>query len=513
MITILKSPAPVNLSGNAIPLHCQSNNMYQVAGNKSKLLMTFTLGQPVANNATLTLAWGSKEITITFKSGAYNSQNFQWPATNAITSNWISMFRNYLQRIYLINSDFDIGTYSNIIELNSVEKGSDFTISPTTTIAGGSLSFTTTAGVTPVIRPGFKLHCIAKNSGVTLGHEAIVPDSAGKANFDMGAYLNVHLDNLRSSFIGFHYPAQTAKLFKHATHAAAFNLTYAEEYDGYIRPANTTADFIALMGGLSPQKEKEFENFNQTFYSEFIQKGKFLTMQPRTKTTGQNSPERLYYFNVAAGTITLNAQKFYEDGTSQVVTLGSIAATANTVYEIDCGHGNFGQGTLRIESYDIYIANAGGTLISEKVNFKVNFKYADNEQHFLFRNSLGGFDTLRCTGRLTRGLEVDRETFEDSDRQRANYRNTAEIPYTANTGSITAEMFTWLDDMLLSGEVYWLNYFRAIPIVLTGSKKTPVDDDQRRFSLTFEFELANLTEYYSVPSSQSPSTPNNHTDA
>lgn len=108
----------------------------------------------------------------------------------------------------------------------------------------------------------------------------------------------------------------------------------------------------------------------------------------------------------------------------------------------------------------------------------------------MYRNRLGGYDLLRCVGRMVSEGKIDRETFEDETKTRYNYSNVIEQIFTANTGSISAETIHDLDELLLSAEVYWLRENVLTPIIITQKKGEKLTDDQRRFNLSFEFSIA-----------------------
>lgn len=504
----MKLPDPVVLSGNPVIVEKTSNNMYSEPGRKSQLYLTFAQGGVVLGNSNLQLSFAGIGINIVFKANP-NAWLFEFPTTNSINATWVNNFFNFLKSMPDLSLNYYLTKISDyVIVLESDQKHADYTIAPATNIA--ALTFTNTPAITPVKRPGFRIHCIASTAaGSYIGHEVIVPNSAGKATFDMSDYLWTQIANQRSAVQGFNWPAKTLKIFAHASHSVDYNLLLSEEWEGKVRPGSHHTGYTALMGGQSNLKISD----GGSFYSEHIQQGKFLTQAPRVKTTSPKAPERLYYFNTATRTIVLKASKIYSDGTSATVTIGSLSAVAGRVYELDCSFSNFAQGELQTEAYNIWLENSGSTVISEIFTFQVDHRYYDNEQHFIFRNSLGGYDCLRTTGRNLRSLEIDRETFENEDKMRSMLENIAETNYVANTGSITADTMRWLDDLMLSTEAYWLNFFRPLAIVINNKKKETVDDIQRRFNLTFEFSLANLESFYTTPQQTGVTQPNTRTDA
>ncbi len=504
----MKLPETVMLAGNPITIEKQTNNMYLEPGRKSILFINFQSGGAIPNNSWLEMAFAEKTIKIVFNVNP-NTFNFEYFYTESITPTWVTNFCNFLIKIPDIKLNYKIRQYgNNVIYFESIERHEDYSFTPATNIE--AITFNVTPGVTPVIRENFRINCLAITSdGAIAGHEVISPDLNGKVIFDISNYLWTEIDNRRGQLLGFSWPAKVRKIFAHPAQSVSYSLLIAEEWEGKIRPGNHYPGFIALMGGQSELQRKNVGSF----YNDHILKGKFLTQSPRTKTTGIKSPERLYYFNNVTQTIFLKATKFYVDGAEETVTLDNRPATAGVVYEIDCSFGNFRAGEVQIEYYEIWLENSDSVAISEKFTFQVDHRYYDNNQYFIFRNSLGGYDCLTCTGRNIKNLDFDREIFEDEKKMRKTFLNLAETKFKVNTGSISTEMMRWLDDLLLSREVWWLNFFHPLSIIIKNNKKEDVDDIQRRFNLTFEFSLSSLETFYTAPQQAGATQPNFNTDA
>lgn len=506
MITINKYPEQVSLAGNDIIIKATGTNMYSENGRVSRLLAYFTAGATVSNGTQFTLSWGSQTITIKFKSVPDNS-GYQFWSVASINSDWMNRFYSFLQQIYILDKDFELvcsTSPSYIITIQSRVKDAIFTIAVTDNTVS-AVTFVNQSGVSPIIRTGYQLIFQVKNSdtNVILGEEAITPDQYQKAEINIAEYLMNAIEMSRSQERGFTFPAVSEKMFLHASHSLNYFVRYAEKWDLQVRGLASTISRIAFAGGLSKLKASEFEDYGSSFNGMLEEESFFLTWQPVAKRTSLSSPERLYFFNVMAQQIYLRAKVYFYDNTTSDVLIDQISGSANSIYELDTSPAIFPRPVSPIEKYEIWVSNAALDVLSEVRTYNMNYTYYRNEQFFLFRNSLGGYDTARFTGRLKRQPEIEREIFMNEDNERSQLSNLMDAVYVSESGSIPGDHARWLEDMMMSREVYWLLNSRAIPIIVSNKKLDPVTDDQRRFNLTFDFSVATIENYYSTPKGRS----------
>lgn len=501
-MNIIKQPEPLSLSGNTIPFHISGNNMYVSTGRKAYALLSFVTGQSVESGTLITFSWNLFSFTIVFKASPF-SDNWEF-RSGVIDSQWIIDFSNFLKSNYYLDRDFTIQPYNQIY---ARENSADLSMIVFTTVASAALTVTTRTGISPVVRDGYQLVCQVRTypGNATIGEDLITPGSNQKAEFDVADYLNVNLELAREDLQNFTYPAQLQKLKLHAAHTMQFYIRYAEKWDNEVQRMYTTGTYSAILGGLSQLKLSEFAIENISFYTHLISKNPFLTWQPVVKVTGLRTPERMYFYNSASRTISLKSRKWFTDGTNATVTLYTLACNTGIV-EIDCSYGNFFMGTVKLDQYDIWLESEG-SVISEVRSFVPDYRYYRNEEHIVFRNSLGGYDTLRCTGRRTDLPEFDRETFEDENKMMQALQNLQTNNFEINTGSLDADAAAWMDELFLSREVFWITNERLIPILITGKKKNKTTDDQLRFSFDIEFSLAAVERFYSIPETIVQSTP------
>lgn len=134
----------------------------------------------------------------------------------------------------------------------------------------------------------------------------------------------------------------------------------------------------------------------------------------------------------------------------------------------------------------------------------MDYNHYEKVRYFLFRNSLGGFDTLRITGDVTDGIEFERtdiskvlgEDFTEQNHQQATGDVKEIKTYQANTGWKSEEAVSWIRDFLLSKQAYQMIAGKLVPILITSSNAMQRADRQDLFSISFEYRRAFKNEFY-----------------
>ena len=121
----------------------------------------------------------------------------------------------------------------------------------------------------------------------------------------------------------------------------------------------------------------------------------FLTWQPRVKPVTYYAPEWLTYYAVEECTAKLKAT--YPDKSTKVISLGTCVAghatTMNLQYSIIAGK----LGNTYPSYYEVWTEKSG-TKLSESQVYAFSDPMSEDEQWYLFENSLGGLDTFRAAG-------------------------------------------------------------------------------------------------------------------
>lgn len=216
----------------------------------------------------------------------------------------------------------------------------------------------------------------------------------------------------------------------------------------------------------------------------------FLTWQPQKKAVTYYSPEWLTLYAVEACSIKLKAH--FPDNTEQNVTLGSCsvgkAFTVNVQYAVVAGL----LGQLYPDYYDVWAEKSDGTRLTYIQRYYFSDPLSEQEQWFLFENSLGGMDTIRAYGD-TDFDGAHQHQIAVSNEQNIEYRVDTERKYNKNTGHLTEYERRWLLDFFPSKKKY-LYFDSAIrPIVVVESDvKYTASELPSSYNFTYRFTEVTL---------------------
>lgn len=278
----------------------------------------------------------------------------------------------------------------------------------------------------------------------------------------------------------------------------------------------------ALKGALNTE---QFAGWREQFFTTHLANSRqFLTWQPAEKWVDVNQPEFLYYlvnFTPRPAELRLKVDIKYTDGLFDTLTAQRMTTVGQyVVYGMPVGFVALGlpereaaQGK-EIHSYKVYISNEQNQRLSEVRSYYVQRDYEPNVRYLLFANSLGGYDTLRCTGQTVRSLTV-----KGTAAQRALVPNylpgTAELfslnrlgerVITLNTGLRDGDELDYLSELVLSEEVYVVTQEGFVALLPTDQALNLRTDDEDLAGRTLTYRYAkNEVGYSDLPTA--PTTP------
>lgn len=222
--------------------------------------------------------------------------------------------------------------------------------------------------------------------------------------------------------------------------------------------------------------------------------GNFLTWQPNSKPVTYYSPEWLSYYATQACSIRLKA--YWEDGTNSTITL--VSAMVGTCYTLNLQYavvsGKFS--AKRPMYYDVWAENGEGERLSYVQRYLASEKQGEDENWYLFENSLGGLDSLRAYGALK-----DEPSYEynmaEAGYMSEEFRVDVERLHTRNTGYLTPEEAQWLQDMFASLRKYKYTISGLYRIVFTGGD-AKTDSSNPPSSYTFTYRYADTRPYLDI---------------
>ena len=231
--------------------------------------------------------------------------------------------------------------------------------------------------------------------------------------------------------------------------------------------------------------------------------GNFLTWQPQTSYVTWNQPQFLSYIALAA--CNLKVKGYFADGTNQTILFGALAAnkvnTANLQYSSLQAKFSDKQPTY----IDVWTENASGQRLSYIQRFVLKNTTAD-DNCFLFKNSLGGWDSVVFTGTIKNEASSDVKTFSQEDTTNEYQVDLAE-KYSKNTGYFISDKHRiWIAEFFKTSERYFLShrgYFEKLTVLsstINSQKSNPS-------SYNFTFSLSRSTKYLNLPRVEAPEAP------
>lgn len=196
-------------------------------------------------------------------------------------------------------------------------------------------------------------------------------------------------------------------------------------------------------------------------------KNNFLTWQPQVKAVTYYSPEFLTYY--ATATSVMKCKAYMWNGTAyeekEVVLMNHM--NAGTVYTVPAQYAIIAKkigGSIQPSYYDIWVEQ-DGKRVTYVQRYHASDMKSEEEEWFLFENSLGGVDCFRAYGNSENTAEHTHnvaEIEEDSE----EYRVDTTRKFKKNTGFLDKKERLWMLDFFpsLGKYVYHGNSLRKITV-------------------------------------------------
>lgn len=485
--------------GNQILFGLQTDNHYSSAGSKAALEFAFTGIDTNAGHA-FTISWNNLEITFTLATTPDDSGEEITKATGGQSiDDWMAIFAADLMANYYLARDFDyeVDTDADKITLTAKETGDEYSV----TVDAEDLDnvvITPTSGTDTTPREGYELLCrVSKVNGsiILLNEDRLAPDTGGNVEFDLH---DLFLPELTAEF---KWPEESSTLHeKRTNHIKKYRLDYAELFENGVKRLTPYQETVyAILGAFDYKLVAGLNDVEYSFLDFIITYKSFLTWQPTTKTINQGQPEKLFFlvFNDISS-IEVHVKVYWTDGTDsgdqELATISGVSQY--DVYELMVGYSqiDFSKWSLKeVEKYEIWLEDNSGNVQSQARSYILDTKTHRHERIFLFRNSFGGFDTLRAIGRKVHYNEYERMILEKNDEEfsvKEVYQALESQLFTINTGWITRDQKNWLRELFLSQEVYEIINGYKFPIIITNDKIDLFDDDTYLYDLKIEYKYS-----------------------
>lgn len=279
--------------------------------------------------------------------------------------------------------------------------------------------------------------------------------------------------------------------------------TVAWQQANIIKTFDVTVYNVAKEGVISVTKNVSFnviragvDKFADS--AENFLKQNFLTWQPNMKAVTYYSPEYLTYYAVVASVVKC---KTYKNGTETNIALADIAAgtcwTIPVTYSVIAGKTND-----LPEYYDIWVEDAQCARLTYIQRYYASDIKSEDEEWFLFENSLGGVDSFRAYGDNQTTAEHTHNIAEIEDTSE-EYRVDTNRKHKKNTGFIDKKERSWLLDFFpsLAKYVYAGSALRRITVTESDASYTSSDTPS---SYSFTYKLSDTNPYLNLPRADIP---------
>ena len=228
----------------------------------------------------------------------------------------------------------------------------------------------------------------------------------------------------------------------------------------------------------------------------------WLTWQQQSKKVKYTDPEWLSYYSILTTNVKVKA--YFKDADPEIITLTTFKPgnlyTINVNFEYLSSLFTSGQPVY----FDIWTENSSGTRLSYIQRYILISDYFENEDIFIFANSLGGIDTVKFTGNKqeTNTFEISTALFDEDT---TDYDIDFTQAFTKNTGySFSADVRAWWNDFFNSIQKYYLTSEGNIKSISISKPKAEVDPlKPSSFYYTFIFALSKQTKYLNLTRSES----------
>lgn len=195
-------------------------------------------------------------------------------------------------------------------------------------------------------------------------------------------------------------------------------------------------------------------------------KNNFLTWQPQVKAVTYYSPEFLTYY--AAEACAVKCKAYFWNGTGYTeseITLAHL--TEGCVYTIPVQYAIIAKALNQKTPsyYDVWVEKEGGDRLTYVQRYYASDMKSEEEEWFLFENSLGGVDCFRAYGNSENTAEHTHNVAEIED-DSEEYRVDTTRKFKKNTGYLDGKERLWMLDFFpsLGKYVYHRNSWRKITV-------------------------------------------------
>lgn len=302
----------------------------------------------------------------------------------------------------------------------------------------------------------------------TLLDETYDPDATGR--------ISIRLRDILPTFLSVSIPDA------HVYEQTGAVKTFTFDIDG------VTSNHTVVAGGV-----------NGTIDATTFLAGNWLTWQLQQKRVKYLDPEYLSYYATETATVELKA--YFATGDPVTISLANL--TAGKLYTLDV---NFQYLTGLFEGqpvyFDIWTEDASAVRLSFVQRYVLHNDYFDQDDIFVFENSLGGIDTVRFTGEKEEDNKFDISSAlfdEDTIDFEVDYNQV----FRKKTGFFASDRErVWANEFFNSTKRYLVTGDGLKQVTLSDPKASMNKGDNASINYEFRFALSKQTKYLNLARSE-----------
>lgn len=311
------------------------------------------------------------------------------------------------------------------------------------------------------------------------GIDAVEPDTDNKVKFYIQNRLTLPVE------YEFTWPLTGAVAVEHPQMARKVAIDIGERFVQVVNAENVDTvnwaglsennQVLILKGGLSKHQQAKYNELNTTFYQEFIQAGRFLTLLPDGMKMSPGQPLKLWFVTKEATAQELALKAQYTTAAGVVYSVShAVTINPDKIVELCVDLGTLGIADLDVSEYSVWLEKAG-VAVGEIRSWKVDRNYYEQNIYLLYTNRVGGIDCLWLHGRkFTKMLPVESETSQRDARETdTQKRATREVDnkdsrrkWTFNTGHFEENDLEALPHLFDSLNIWLLEGNDIIPVMI-----------------------------------------------
>jgi len=440
-ITVTLSPPALAYTRNPVAVNATSNSLVTTPEARPYLDLALTTTSPLNGES---LTWqitdpetGEVQLVLLFSATTPDATGSQFPTNPGDpVDDWAAVVRSYLQTNPFLNTYYTVtlqaGATATSATLRIQARTADVGLQFLVIIDGltGVTAAATNTTTAKVYRAAFKLwmFLFLENPYESAIWNRVPIDAYRDQDdvfrFDLGPYLDAYCGQIGGM------PAHNlaAPSFFISQGVLQYYLQYAEQYQDVSDEAPefkvqslSYTRFRALAGGLNPLEYPA----NTNFIAQLPTTKRLLSWWPDGKLLSVDQPEFISWLNATGANrnIGLRVIITYTDTTTDTIN-PILADTNHTVKAGEVVHVPVGYTALALAAVDVAktVCEWTVTLIDDTsptpLTYSITRRYVldsyprKQSRYLLWLNSLGGLDTLRCTGVQSTTRRTAKESLE-----------------------------------------------------------------------------------------------------